>query len=184
MPAKMTSEIFAVANGLQSDEERVNYLRQNQTKAVRELLRHNFNKDIKFLLPEGRPDLSSTPDDTDFKPQNSYLPNIGPIDDGATLNYEVRRLYLFIEGGHPTLTNVKRETLWIELVNSLAPSEADDLWHMKEKELQKKYDKITHHVAYNSFPEYLQQPEPEPTRDNQGRFTSTKKSKAKKKAKK
>ena len=48
MAAKMTSEIFAVANGLQSDEERVNYLRQNQTKAVRELLRHNFNKDIKY----------------------------------------------------------------------------------------------------------------------------------------
>ena len=181
MPAKMTSEIFKVANGLKNDEERVNYLRQNQTKAVRELLRHNFNKDIKFLLPEGRPDLSEESDD-DFRPQNSYLPNIGPVDDGATLNYEVRRLYLFIEGGHPTLTSVKRETLWIELVNSLHPSEADDLWHMKDKKLQEKYDKISHLVAYNSFPEYLQQPQPEPTRDSQGRFTSTKKTK--KKAKK
>ena len=98
-------------------------------------------------------------------------------------DYEVRKLYLFIEGGHPTLTSVKRETLWIELVNSLHPSEADDLWHMKDKKLQEKYDKITHLVAYNSFPEYLRQPEPEPTRDSQGRFTSTKKTK-KKKAKK
>ena len=37
MAAKMTSEIFSIANGLSSDEERVNYLRQNGTKAVKEL---------------------------------------------------------------------------------------------------------------------------------------------------
>lgn len=176
MAAKMSSEILSVANMMKTDEERVNYLRQNPSKAVRELLRHNFNKDIKFLLPEGRPDLK----EDEFNPRRGFIEG---VDDGATLNYEVRKLYLFIEGGHPTLTSVKRETLWIELVNSLHPSEADDLWHMKDKKLQEKYDKITHLVAYNSFPEYLRQPEPEPTRDSQGRFTSTKKTK-KKKAKK
>lgn len=168
----MTSEIFSHANELSTDEERINYLRHHHTKAVRQLLICNFNSDIKFLLPEGRPTLRTE----DFEPQNSYFPNLGANDDGATLNYEVRKMYLFVEGGHPTLTSLKRETLWHSLVSSLHPSEADDLWYMKDKKLQEKYDKITHSVAYNSFPEGVQQPSPEPERDNQGRFSKTEKS--------
>jgi hypothetical protein len=179
MTAQMTSEIFSHADSLSTDEERVVYLRQNHTKAVKALLIHNFNTNIKFLLPEGRPDLRTE----EFEPQNSYFPNLAASDDGATLNYEVRKMYLFIEGGHPTLTALKRETLWHELVNSLHPSEADDLWHMKDKKLQEKYKKITHLVAYTSFPEGLQQPQPKPQRDNQGRFSKPEKSN-KKKAKK
>ena len=173
MAAKMTSEIFSVANGISSDEERVNYLRQNATKAVRALLIYNFS-DTKFLLPEGRPDLRT---EEEFNPQRGFVEG---VDDGATLNYEMRKMYLFIEGGHSNLTNLKREALWHELVNSLHPSEADDLWHMKDKKLQDKYKKITHLVAYNSFPEGLQQPQPQPKRDNQGRFSKPEKSKKKK----
>ena len=173
MAAKMTNEIFSIANGLSSDEERVNYLRQNATKAVRALLIYNFS-DTKFLLPEGRPELRT---EEDFNPQRGFVEG---VDDGATLNYEMRKMYLFIEGGHPNLTNLKREALWHELVNSLHPSEADDLWHMKDKKLQEKYKKITHLVAYNSFPEGLQQPQPQPKRDNQGRFSKPEKSKKKK----
>jgi hypothetical protein len=173
MAAKMTNEIFSVANGLSSDEERINYLRQNATKAVRALLIYNFS-DTKFLLPEGRPELRT---EEDFNPQRGFVEG---VDDGATLNYEMRKMYLFIEGGHPNLTNLKREALWHELVNSLHPSEADDLWHMKDKKLQEKYKKITHLVAYNSFPEGLQQPKSQPKRDNQGRFSKPEKSKKKK----
>ena len=173
MAAKMTNEIFSIANGLSSDEERVNYLRQNATKAVRALLIYNFS-DTKFLLPEGRPELRT---EEDFNPQRGYVEG---VDDGATLNYEMRKMYLFIDGGHPNLTSLKRESLWHELVNSLHPSEADDLWHMKDKKLQDKYKKITHLVAYNSFPEGLQQPQPQPKRDNQGRFSKPEKSKKKK----
>jgi hypothetical protein len=178
MAAKMTNEIFSVANGFNSDEERINYLRQNATKAVKELLRYNFNE-AKFLLPEGRPEMKELEKD-DFNPRRGFFEG---VDDGATLNYEMRKMYLFIEGGHPTLTSLKRETLWHELVNSLHPSEADDLWYMKDKKLQEKYKKITHLVAYTSFPEGLQQPQPKPQRDNQGRFSKPEKSN-KKKAKK
>ena len=173
----MTNEIFSIANGLSSDEERVNYLRQNATKAVRALLIYNFS-DTKFLLPEGRPELRT---EEDFNPQRGYVEG---VDDGATLNYEMRKMYLFIDGGHPNLTSLKRESLWHELVNSLHPSEADDLWHMKDKKLQDKYKKITHLVAYNSFPEGLQQPQPQPKRDNHGRFTKIETPKKKKKVKK
>ena len=175
MPTKMTSQIFATADAISDINDRVEYLRNNASQAVKELINVNFNPEIKMLLPEGRPNFL----EGDDKP---------PTYDDASLNYEVRRLYLFVEGGSPNLTDLKRETLWIELLNSLHGDEADDLTHMKDRTLHKKYKNITHEVCHLAFPEFVRQPKPKPVRNAQGRFitkeneeTSKKKTKRKKK---
>lgn len=175
MPTKMTSQIFATADAISDINDRVEYLRNNASQAVKELINVNFNPEIKMLLPEGRPNFL----EGDDKP---------PTYDDASLNYEVRRLYLFVEGGSPNLTDLKRETLWIELLNSLHGDEADDLTHMKDRTLHKKYKNITHEVCHLAFPEFVRQPKPKPVRNAQGRFitkeneeTPKKKTKRKKK---
>jgi len=175
MPTKMTSQIFATADAISDINDRVEYLRNNASQAVKELINVNFNPEIKMLLPDGRPNFL----EGDDKP---------PTYDDASLNYEVRRLYLFVEGGSPNLTDLKRETLWIEMLNSLHADEADDLTHMKDRILHKKYKNITHEVCHLAFPEFVRQPKPKPVRNAQGRFitkeneeTSKKKTKRKKK---
>ena len=171
----MTSQIFATADAISDINDRVEYLRNNASQAVKELINVNFNPEIKMLLPDGRPNFL----EGDDKP---------PTYDDASLNYEVRRLYLFVEGGSPNLTDLKRETLWIEMLNSLHADEADDLTHMKDRTLHKKYKNITHEVCPLAFPEFVRQPKPKPVRNAQGRFvtkeneeTTKKKSKRKKK---
>lgn len=175
MPTKMTSQIFATADAISDINDRVEYLRNNASQAVKELINVNFNPEIKMLLPDGRPNFL----EGDDKP---------PTYDDASLNYEVRRLYLFVEGGSPNLTDLKRETLWIEMLNSLHADEADDLTHMKDRTLHKKYKNITHEVCHLAFPEFVRQPKPKPVRNAQGRFvtkeneeTPKKKTKRKKK---
>ena len=175
MPTKMTSQIFATADAISDINDRVEYLRNNASQAVKELINVNFNPEIKMLLPDGRPNFL----EGDDKP---------PTYDDASLNYEVRRLYLFVEGGSPNLTDLKRETLWIEMLNSLHADEADDLTHMKDRTLHKKYKNITHEVCHLAFPEFERQPKPKPVRNAQGRFvtkeneeTPKKKTKRKKK---
>ena len=158
MPTKMTSEIFSIANGISDINQRAEYLRTNASQAVKELINVNFNPEIKILLPEGTPEFLLN----DEKP---------PTHDDASLNYEVRRLYLFVEGGSPNLTDMKRETLWIELLKSLHKDEADDLTHMKDRILQKKYKNLTHEVCHLAFPEFVRQPKPKPVRDGKGRFS-------------
>ena len=171
----MTSQIFATADAISDINDRVEYLRNNASQAVKELINVNFNPEIKMLLPDGRPNFL----EGDDKP---------PTYDDASLNYEVRRLYLFVEGGSPNLTDLKRETLWIEMLNSLHAVEADDLTHIKDRTLHKKYKNITHEVCHLAFPEFVRQPKPKPVRNAQGRFvtkeneeTTKKKSKRKKK---
>lgn len=155
----MTSQIFATADAISDINDRVEYLRNNASQAVKELINVNFNPEIKMLLPEGRPNFL----EGDDKP---------PTYDDASLNYEVRRLYLFVEGGSPNLTDLKRETLWIEMLNSLHGDEADDLTHMKDRTLHKKYKNITHEVCHLAFPEFVRQPKPKPVRNAQGRFSA------------
>ena len=158
MPSKMTSEIFTIANNIEDKNMRAQFLRENGTRAIQELIRLNFDTDIKFLLPDGRPNFL----EGDDKP---------PTFDDASLNYEVRRLYLFIEGGNPNLSDLKRETLWIEMLNSLHADEADDLTHMKDRTLHKKYKNITHEVCHLAYPEFVRQPKSKPVRDGKGRFS-------------
>ena len=51
MPARLTSVILKQANEIKDKNERVNWLRENATYAVRGLLNFNFHKEVKFLLP-------------------------------------------------------------------------------------------------------------------------------------
>lgn len=50
MAARLTSAILKQANEIENKDERINWLRDNATYAVRGLLNFNFHKEIKFLL--------------------------------------------------------------------------------------------------------------------------------------
>jgi len=175
MPSRITSDILKTANSFVDDESRIEYLRKTATPAVKEMINMNFNENIKFLLPEGSPDLNFGSDE-EFKPRNNYFPNNSSGDDGATLNYEIRKMYLFVEGLSPNnLTQLKRETLWIQLLNSLGADEAEDISLCKDKKLHEKYKKVTHLVCHKTFPEFVSQPKENLKRDTKGRFSSKKK---------
>lgn len=91
------------------------------------ILRYSCDPRLKFLLPEG-----TTP----------YTPsNIG--DDNSVLPGELRRLYLFVEGGHPTLKQTRREALWVEMLQFVHPDDAKLLDLIKDKKLPEGLDVTT-----------------------------------------
>lgn len=173
MASRVTSDILKTANSFSEDAERITYLRENATVAVKEMININFNENIKFLLPEGSPDLNT---DDEFRPNGSYFPNLASSDDGANLNYEIRKMYLFVEGLSPeNLSQIKRETLWIQLINSLAPDEREDISLVKDKKLHEKYVNLSHKLCHETFPEFVSQPKSKLERDDKGRFAPKKK---------
>ena len=58
MPSRITSDILKTANSFKDDDARMQYIRENATIAVKEMININFNPNVKFLLPEGSPDLN------------------------------------------------------------------------------------------------------------------------------
>ena len=97
-------------------KERVVALQQNDYPAVRQILMCMFNDNIKFLLPEGKP---------------PYTPN--QFENKGALHKEIRKFNYFVEGASPIQNKTKREAVFIELLETLEPEEAELVLAAKDK---------------------------------------------------
>jgi hypothetical protein len=128
------SEILKKASSLKDDNARALWLRQNDSNALRSVLTGVYDPNIVWLLPEGAP---------------PYKPN-DLVDQQHRLYTECRKFYLFIEGGNPNLKQVRREALFIELLESLDPEDAKLMLAVKDKHLP--YPGVTKEVVNLAFP--------------------------------
>ena len=98
-----------------SSEEKVKILKENDSKALRDILALNFRDDVIFNLPKERPSelkLEETP--------------IGLSTN--TLYQQSRKLKIFIKGsGYDHLPQLKRENLFLQILESVHSSEAEIL---------------------------------------------------------
>lgn len=116
---KSVAEILEETSKISKKEEKIDFLRNNANPTLLKVLQWAYDPRIKWLLPEGKAPFNPT----------KYL------DQEGNLYSEARRLYLFVEGGNPNLSKTRRETLFIQLLESLAPSEAALIESVKDKKL-------------------------------------------------
>lgn len=131
---KSVAEILEEASKITKKEERIQFLRANANPALAKILQWTYDPRIKWLLPEGKVPYNPT----------KYL------DQEGNLYNEIRRLYLFVEGGNPNLKPVRREFLFIQLLESLSPKEAELLSAVKDKKIP--YKGITSKFVEEAFP--------------------------------
>jgi hypothetical protein len=91
---------------------------------------HSFLPDYKMNLPEGEPPFKPTAEPMGMTPTNLFS--------------EARRMYVFTR---KDLTAIKRESLFISLLEGVHPEEAKVLIAMKDQKLNKLYPKITHKLV-------------------------------------
>lgn len=136
MAVKGVFEIFNEAAGLASDNDKANFLRENGNYfAVKSIIQGCYDPNIKFLLPEGTPPYQTA----------------DGISVETRLHSMAKRFDIFVEGGRPVATQTKREMLFIELLESIHPSDAEIVVRMKEK--RDPVDGINRRVAALAFPE-------------------------------
>lgn len=111
------SEILANISKLSTAEEKINALRSNASPALYTIIKGALDPAVKWLLPEGKP---------------PYKPN-DLVDQQGVFYNEYKKLYLFIEGGNPGLNQVRREYLFIQLLENLDPKDAELLVYVKDK---------------------------------------------------
>ena len=129
-------EDVAAANSIKS---RKKVLLENESKPLKEILKYAFHPDIKFALPPGKPPYKTIGSPEEYNPTYLY-PNI-------------RKFYLFIEGGHDGLTQLRREQLFVQMLESLHPKEAEVVIQIKDKKLN--YRGLTYALVKTTFPEIL-----------------------------
>ena len=137
----LISEILRKVSNAKTKKEKVAILRDNNSTALRQLLIINFDDSVVSMLPEG---------DVPYKKNDSPEGSAGH----TRLVHEWRTLYNFIRGGNDKLSNMRRETLFVQLLESLQEGEAEILCLAKDKDLQSKY-RITRNVVEEAYPDVV-----------------------------
>lgn len=133
----LISEVIKKASNAKTKAEKIKILKDNNSQALRSIFKWNYDPNITSDLPEG---------------EVPYEKNEAPIGTEHTvLEREARGLWRFIKGAN-TLSRMKREQLFIQLLEGLHESEAEIVCLAKDGSLQSKY-RITHAVVKEAFPE-------------------------------
>jgi len=134
----LISEILRKVSNAKTKDEKIALLQKHNSTALRQLLIINFDESIVSMLPEG---------------DVPYTPNDAPVGtDHSRLEQEYRGLYRFFKGGVDRLPALKRESMFVQLLEGLSSEEAELLVLCKDGRLTDKYKRITKAVVSEAFP--------------------------------
>ena len=131
------SEIANKVNNAKDKPRKLKVLQDNDSVALRQVLRGAFDSKIEWALPKG---------------DVPYTVNDAPIGtDHTILSQEAKRLYLFIKGGDDTVKQNKRELLFVQLLEGLSAEEAEFLVAVVNKKVNNKYKGFTANLVKEAF---------------------------------
>ena len=134
---ELISEIFTKINNAKDKPKKIEVLKQYDSPGMRMILKGAFDPKIVWELPEGTP---------------PYIENEAPAGTEHTyLEVEARRLYNFAKGGNSTINKIRKETLFIQMLEGLHASEAKVLIDVKNKSLNKTYKGLTSDMVKEAF---------------------------------
>lgn len=139
MSIKPVPLIFKELSEQKTHLQKVKYLKENRNDMVDLLLELAFSRDIRITLPEGSPEYQKT----------------GEVElYNATLLYANRRqIEMFINDNTAQIPELKREQLFIDLLENLDPAESQLLIEVKDKKLES-YPGITKKVIEKVYPNW------------------------------
>ena len=132
------NEILELVSEQKTDAKKVAILREYECDILKSLFIWNFDESIISLLPEGKV---------------PYKPNESPLGtDHSSLRREQRSLYNFVKGGNDQLSTIRRETIFIQMLEGLHPKEADIIIAVKDRDLEDMYD-VSFEVVEEAYPD-------------------------------
>ena len=134
----LMSEIAVKVNNAKDKPRKLKVLKDHDSVALRQVLKGAFDPNIEWLLPKG--------DDI------PYEVNDAPVGTEHTiLQQEAKRLYLFTKGGDNTISQNKREVLFVQMLEGLSAEEAEFLVAVVNKKVNNKYKGFTANLVKEAF---------------------------------
>ena len=161
-------EVLDAASKQRTKAKKVEVLQRYKHPSLVTIFVWNFDSSIITLLPEGEVPYGNTGEDQQTTGTLSDKINdavgkmgemgsnsLGSQDQGrASIRAEYKKFYNFCKGGNPSLSNLRRETMFINILQGLHPLEAEILILVKDKRLSDKY-KITKEIVSTAYPEIV-----------------------------
>ena len=159
-------EVLELASKQRSNVKKVEVLKTYDDASLKTILIWNFDETVISLLPEGDVPYASTGEQTSYSGTLSSKVNdavfkmnelgsnsLGSMDQGkSSIRKEYQMFFNFVKGGNNVLSSLRRETMFINILQGLHPKEAELLCLVKDKKLSDKY-KITLDNVKEAYPD-------------------------------
>ena len=159
-------EVLEAASKQRTKARKIEVLQKYAHDSIMAILIWNFDETAISVLPPGDVPYGNTREDNNVTGTLSDKINdavgkmaemgsnsLGSQDQGqASIRKEYTKFYNFLKGGNDKLSNLRRETMFINILEGLHPLEAEILILVKDKKLTDKY-KITKEIAGAAYPQ-------------------------------
>ena len=159
-------EVFEACSKQKTKAKKIEVLKTYAHDSVMAVLIWNFDETIVSLLPEGEVPYGNTREDNSVTGslsdkindavgmmRESGSSSLGSQDQGkASIRAEYTKFYNFLKGGNSGLSSLRRETMFINILEGLHPLEAEILVLVKDKKLSDRYN-ISKEVVSLAYPQ-------------------------------
>ncbi len=160
-------EVLDLVSRQRSKAKKIEALKKHEDLSIKAILIWNFDPSIVSVLPQGEVPYAGYDD------QNSYngtlstkigaevrkMHTTGSFSLGSsdkqghtTIRREWRNFYHFIKGGNDKMSSIRRETMFINILEGVHPLEAEIICLAKDKKIESKY-KITKEIVDMAYPD-------------------------------
>ena len=160
-------EVLDLASKQRSKAKKVEVLKKHRDNGLVAVLIWNFDETITSMLPVGEVPYSGFEDQAKsngglttkiseevrrMHETDSFSMGSGDRNGHTTIRREFKNFYHFLKGGNPGLNAIRRETMFINILEGLHPLEAEIICLVKDKKLTDKY-KITKEIVSEAYPD-------------------------------
>ncbi len=136
MPENSIVETLEMVGKAKTREEKRQILKDRENFATKALLQLNYHPDVKWKLPKGVP---------------PYNPNQNAAD--ASLHFEVKKLDYYVDPSPHDLPMLRREGMFVQLLERLDPADAKLLIAVKDQKLS--YKGLSYKLVKDTWPDIL-----------------------------
>ena len=162
-------EVFDLASNQRSKVKKIEVLKKYEDLSLKQLFKWNFDSTIVSVLPEGEVPYSGYDDQTTYSgtlttrinEEVRRMHEVGSFSLGAsdkeghtTIRREAKHFYRFVRGGDDAMNAIRRETMFINILEGLHPLEAEIVVLVKDGKLEDKYS-ISKEVVSEAYPDII-----------------------------
>ena len=144
-PNPMVHELLEAVDAERVKAKKLDILRTHGEDSFKMTMIWNFDESVVSMLPEGSVPYQPVESDVQANREKG-LPQ------RTTIRNSARQFYRFVKGGDDQLNKIKRESIFINILETLPPPEAEILVLVKDKALNTKYN-ITKELVAEAYPE-------------------------------
>ena len=162
-------EVLDLVSRSRSKAKKIATLQKYDDQSLRRILIWNFDESIQSAVPAGEVPYADPEDQVSYSgtlttrlneeirsmhDKGNFSLGVSDQQGHTTIRRESKHFYQFVKGGNNGLNAIRRESMFINILQGLHPLEAEIVCLVKDKKLSDKY-KITREIVEEAYPNII-----------------------------